>query len=184
MASLRIITALFLATLLSACSSLPDQLASTNENLITDYGQWLAQDADMESEIRLGGMIANVTNLKDKTRIEIANMPISSAGKPNLKANPEGRFVAYFDGYLEPMTYSEGRLITVLGNSAGEEQGQVGEYDYKFRVLNASGSHLWRIEESVIVQDHGSYLSPCIDQLHCRSMRMSVSKGRIVQEVK
>lgn len=180
----RIIAAIALTLLLSACSSLPDQLATSNENLITDYSQWLSLEAEQEAEVRLGGAIASITNLKDKTRIEVANMPIRSNGKPNLDAEPEGRFVIYFDGYLEPMKYSEGRLITVLGNSAGEEQGKVGDYDYTFRVLKGTASYLWTIEESVIVDDHGSYMYPCFNRINCRSMRMSVSRGRVVQDVK
>ncbi|WP_375753200.1 Slp family lipoprotein [Vibrio sp. HN007] len=184
MANFRIFPAIALTFLLSACSSLPDQLASNNENLITDYGQWISLDANKDTELRLGGMIANVTNLEDKTRIEIANMPIKSNGKPNLDSEPDGRFVVYFDGYLEPMKYSEGRLITVLGNSAGEEQGKVGEYDYTYRVMDASAAYLWTIEESVIVDDYGSYMYPCLNRINCRSMRMNVSRGRVVQEVK
>ncbi len=87
----------------------------------------------MSEDVRLGGIIAKVDNFKDKTRLEIVNLPISKSGKPDIDEEPTGRFVAYFDGYLEPVAFSEGRLVTVVGKGAGEEEGKIGEHGYIFQ---------------------------------------------------
>ncbi|MCW8335124.1 Slp family lipoprotein [Vibrio sp. SCSIO 43135] len=169
--------------LVSACSSLPQNLESESPNLISDYQQWLDSDSSNTLDVRLGGIIAKVTNLDDKTRLEVVNMPISSAGKPDLGTEPNGRFVAYVDGFLDPVAYAEGRLITVLGTSNGTEQAKVGEFEHQFPVMNARGVHLWRIQERVIVNDVGSYYFPCRG-LYCRQTMAFPSEGRVIQEVK
>jgi len=179
----KFMVALFFLVLLSACSSLPKSLVTTNEKVITDYQQWLSMPAEPSSEVRLGGIIASVTNLQDKTRIEIVNMPINHSGKPDLNSEPKGRYVGYYDGYLEPMSLAEGRLVTLLGTTDGEEQGKVDDFDMTFRVIKITGFHLWRIEETIISHDMDSYLSPCYG-LYCRGNRSLPSRGKVVQEVK
>ena len=70
---------------LTACSTLPEELNTrTADAPITDYQQWKNTPLVSKKEVRLGGVITKITNQKDKTRIEIANIPISSIGKPEL----------------------------------------------------------------------------------------------------
>jgi len=168
--------------LLSACSSLPDNLKTDNPEVVTDYQVWQSSRGQ-NVEVRLGGLIADVKNLKDQTRIEVVNLPIGSSGKPDINQEPEGRFVAYVDGFADPMTLSTGRLISLLGQSQGREQGKVGEYSYDFPVMKASGFHLWRIEERIIVHDFDSYLYPCRG-LYCSDVRYGTRQGKVIQEVK
>lgn len=170
------------AILLSACSSLPDNLKTENPNLVTDYQTWQAMP-EQPAQLRLGGIIAQVTNLAQQTRIEVVNLPIGSSAKPDIKQEAQGRFVVYVDGFADPVTLAEGRLISVLGESQGREQAKVGEYDYDFPVMKASGYHLWRIEESVIMYDFDSYLYPC-HGLYCRDSRYGPKQGKVIQEVR
>lgn len=175
---------LFFTLFLSACSSLPDNLATANKNVITDFTQWKGTDLNVANEVRLGGVVASVTNLADKTRIEMVNMPISSSGRPDLLSEPTGRYVAYIDGYVESMSLANGRLVTFLGVSDGIEQGKVGDFDTDFPVINVTSYYLWRIEEKVIVNESGSILHPCWGGIHCRSSSPSSNTGRVVRELK
>lgn len=171
-----------LALLLSACGSLPDNLKTDNVNVVTDYDQW-RQSTLAGSEVRLGGVIAKVTNLEQSTRVEVVNLPISAIGKPDIDKEPQGRFVAYIQGFADPVTLAEGRLITLLGNSQATEQGQVGEFSYEFPVMNVTGYHLWRIEEKIIVHDIDSGLYSC-RSLYCRDLQFGTRQGKVIQEVK
>jgi len=180
--TVRLLLALVGVLSLSACSSLPENLKSENPNLITDYQVWQSVGEDA-SQVRLGGLIASVTNLEDQTRIEVVNLPIGSSGKPDINQEPEGRFVAYVDGFADPVALSTGRLISLLGESQGLEQGKVGDYSYDFPVMKASGFHLWRIEERVIVHDIDSYFYPC-HGLYCQDFRYGTRQGKVIQEVK
>lgn len=172
-----------LTLFVSACSSLPEELATNNINVITDYQTWLQSDLMAENEVRIGGIVAEVANLEDRTRIEVVNMPISSTGKPDLSSEPEGRYVAYVDGYVESVALAKGRLITFLGKSAGIEKGYVGEFETQFPVIKVNNYHLWRIQERVIVDKYESHLAPCWG-MHCRSDRFYSGSGRVIQEVK
>ncbi|WP_100751992.1 Slp family lipoprotein [Vibrio salilacus] len=167
---------------LSACSTLPDSLKSDNPNIISDYQTWQA-NPDSSSLVRLGGVIAKVTNLEQKTRIEVVNLPISSAAKPDINQEPQGRFVAYVEGFSDPVTLSEGRLISLIGESKGREKDLVGEYQYDFPVMKVNGLHLWRVEERVIVHEINSYLDPCFG-LYCRDSNFSSGYGKVIKEVK
>lgn len=167
---------------LTACSSLPQELASDNPNIITDYPTW-QQQLNHSVDVRLGGVIASVNNLDDRTRIEVVNLPIGSSGKPDINQEPKGRFVAYIKGFEDPVTFSQGRLITLLGQSSGSEVAPVGEYEYDFPVMLVDGYRLWRIEERVIINETGSYIYPCRG-LYCRDIHSSTRQGRVIQDVK
>ncbi len=181
--TLRVMLVVGTLMLTAACASLPETLTTTNPNVITDFSQWQAAPGQ-DQQVRLGGVIAKITNLSDKTRLEIVNLPINSAGKPDLNHEPEGRFVAYVKGFVDPVTFSEGRLVTVLGDSQGTEQGKVDQYQYQFPVMQATGYHLWRVEERVIINDIDPFY-PCYG-LNCRLWRhpMGNSSGQVIQEVK
>ncbi|KII79699.1 Slp family lipoprotein [Vibrio renipiscarius] len=168
--------------ILLGCSSLPDTLKTDNPNLVTDYQVWQSAP-QAEYALRLGGVIAAVTNFPQQTRIEVVNLPINASGKPDINQEPNGRFVAYIKGFADPVALSEGRLVTFLGAANGSEKGQVGQFDYDFPVMDASQYHLWRIEERVIVNDVGSYMYPCRD-VHCRNIHSSTRQGRVIQEVR
>ena len=177
---------LFLCVLfLAGCSSLPKELASSQATTLIEYDAFVntAQN-DNNAEVRLGGVIARIDNLKSTTRIEIVNLPISSAGKPDLSQEPNGRFVVYLNGFIDPVTYSVGRLVTVLGQSAGIEESNVGEFLYPFPVIKASALHLWQIQEYVISNDINMSYMPCTGSrcLHQRSIESR--RGKVVQEVK
>ncbi len=176
---------LFLSSLffLSGCSSLPESLNLADENVVTDYQQ--VKTADVDAAVRLGGIIAKVNNTETQTRLEVVNLPIGSSGKPDINQEPDGRFVVYVDQFLDPITYATGRLVTVAGKKEGVEKGKIEGYSYEFPVLNASGQHLWRIEERVDINHTGSYIHNCRG-VYCRSYYgvSSSRQGRVVKEVR
>ncbi|MFA0084547.1 starvation-inducible protein [Vibrio sp. 10N.286.49.C2] len=181
MKSIKMWGALCLSFLLTACGSLPDQLATTNENVVAQYQPVV--DASDGIEVRLGGVIDTVTNLASRTRIEIVNLPIDKYGKPDIDQEPNGRFIAYVDGFVDPVTYSRGRLITVGGKKAGVERGKVGEFEADFPVINAYGQYLWRVEERLIINRHNSSFNSCWGY-YCDDFYYGPTQGRVVKEVK
>ncbi|GAD81310.1 Slp family lipoprotein [Vibrio ezurae] len=180
----RFLSVLILGAIMAGCSSLPEALVSKNDAVVTDYDTWLNDEQGDTAELRLGGVIAKVTNLESKTRLELVNLPINSGGKPDINVEPQGRFVAYIDGFVDPTTFSEGRLVTVLGKADGIEEGKVGEFNYRFPVMKASGYHLWQIREKVIVYDQPINGFPC-RSLHCRQARYGYgpTTGQVIQSV-
>ncbi|GAA5646634.1 MULTISPECIES: Slp family lipoprotein [Vibrio] len=170
--------------LLAGCASLPETLKSDSPRLISDYQAWSVQTTADGTPIRLGGVIAAVTNLDNKTRIEVVNLPISESGKPDIDKEPHGRFVGYIDGFIDPVTFAKGRMVTLLGTSQGTEQEKVGDYDYRFPVMQISGYHLWRVEERVVTYDD-PFFYPCIG-IYCRHLYYDYGprEGKVIKTVK
>ncbi|EGU33281.1 putative outer membrane lipoprotein Slp [Vibrio ichthyoenteri ATCC 700023] len=178
----RLVTVGLFSIAMLGCASLPENLKTANPDVVTDYQTW--QSAPQSNyQLRLGGVIAAVTNLPQQTRIEVVNLPINASGKPDINQEPNGRFVAYVEGFADPVTLSKGRLVTLLGAADGSEKGKVGQFDYDFPVMQATGYHLWRIEERVIVDEVGSYMYPC-RSIHCRDIHYNTRQGRVIQEVR
>lgn len=169
------------SSMVMGCSSLPEELNANSEQVVTDYQEWVNTVPDA-GDVRLGGVIAKVTNLQDKTRVEVVNLPISSSGKPDIDAEPKGRFVGYIDGYVEPLSFAEGRLVTLVGTSSGTEDGTVGDYPYTFPVMNVYNQRLWQITERVVINDFAPTYYSC-RSLHCRSFQTMPKSGRVIQDV-
>ena len=75
----------------------------------------------------LGGEILHTTNLREGTRIEILQRPLSESEMPKLTDNTGGRFMAFCKDYLDPAVYAPRRRITVAGQVLGSYVGKVGE---------------------------------------------------------
>ncbi|KHT63025.1 starvation-inducible protein [Photobacterium gaetbulicola] len=161
----KLIVGLLAATMIG-CAAVPESLRTDSENPITDVTA-LSDPAGQELglAVRLGGVIAAVDNGEHQTRLEIVAMPIGRDAKPKLGSKTQRRFVAYVDGFLEPMEYHPGRLISVAGQVGGEEEGRVGEYLYRFPVVAASGTQLWQVKQEVWIDDFDRFRS-CVG-LYC-----------------
>jgi len=71
--------------------------------------------------------------------------------------------------FLDPVTFAEGRLVTLLGNTAEPETGKVGDFEH---------------EERIIMQDSGPYLYHHCLSYFCRDRDDMYREGRVIQEVK
>lgn len=94
-----------------------------------------------------GGRIVKVTNRSDRTEIELLAYPLDGAQRPQSDDDPEGRFIAVVPGYLEPLNYPQGRLVTVSGHVKDARMGKVGGAGYTFPVVATSAHHLWTRDE-------------------------------------
>lgn len=93
---------------------------------------------------RWGGVIANIENSDQRTRLEVVNFRLNNFGRPQPGDQSAGRFVVYLDYFVDPEIYRSGRMITALGEFSGLEEGQIGDFNYYYPVLQASGVELWR----------------------------------------
>jgi outer membrane lipoprotein len=58
-----------------------------------------------------------------------------------------GRFIAVMPGYVEPLDYPAGALITLSGKLNGTRVGMVGEANYVFPLVSVAQSHIWTPQE-------------------------------------
>ncbi|CNI80078.1 MULTISPECIES: Slp family lipoprotein [Yersinia] len=137
--------------LLSGCVTIPPAIQGTTatpqQNLAlvrTSPQVFVGQEA------RFGGTVINVTNEQQRTRLEIASVPLDSGARPILGEPSQGRVIAYVNGFLEPVDF-RGHLVTVVGPITGVEAGKIGMTPYDFVVMNATGYKRWNLAQQVMM---------------------------------
>jgi outer membrane lipoprotein len=129
--------------LLGACASGPNFNTYGVDRALTPRGVAAAPQPASGKLVLWGGVIVSTANLKDRTQIEVLAYPLDSNERPKQQDDPLGRFILEQAGYLEPASYAEGRLVTVVGTVSGVLPGTVGESDYTFPLVTARQLTLW-----------------------------------------
>ncbi|WP_341503611.1 Slp family lipoprotein [Gallaecimonas sp. GXIMD4217] len=129
--------------LLAGCSTIPDELAVPEGQSLAAYSA-ARQGAEQGKLVRWGGIIAQVDNLKNRTRLEVVYYPLSSSAKPKQDEASPGRFLAYLDGFVDPVVLGQGRRITVVGSLGRQESGRVGEFEYRYPTVQVQRYKLWK----------------------------------------
>jgi len=93
--------------------------------------------------VRWGGMIASVINEKDRTQIEIVSRVLDGTGRPESSDQSTGRFIAKINGFLDPMVFSKGREITVVGTVNGKVIKNIDKFEYLYPEVIVEVFKLW-----------------------------------------
>ncbi len=137
--------ALLTVLLLGACTSGPRFLQDEQVNtalIATDA----AQQAAIGERVVWGGRIIDNRSLEDGSLLEVLAYPLDRNEAPRTERSAQGRFLVLHDGFLEPEDYHRDRLVTARGTITEITEGQVGEADYTFPLVEADGLHLWPAE--------------------------------------
>lgn len=148
-----------LVLVLTGCATYPTAVQVENEALLVSF-EAAQKTADVQGQARWSGVIADVTNLRSATRLEIVYFPASHGGRPKVSDKSLGRFVAYVPNFLDPLVYAKGKEVTVLGTVAAAEQGQVGQYQLLMPTLQQAVVHLWAPKQERIEVDPIMYWDP------------------------
>lgn len=132
-----------LVSLLTACASTPVFDTAQVDGALTPTSV-IANPVESRGNLALwGGTILDVQNLKDVTQIELLAYPLGSSQRPLQNEKPLGRFLVLQPGFLEPSVYTQGKLLTVLGEIGDSQPGQVGKTSYNYPVIVGQKIHLW-----------------------------------------
>ena len=101
----------------------------------------------VENKVLWGGVILKAENLADTTQVEILGYPLDRRQRPLSSKTAEGRFIAQYDGFIEPLDFPIGDSLTVLGSLVEPITGKVGEANYIYPVVSADQSHLWQLQD-------------------------------------
>ena len=93
--------------------------------------------------VRWGGKILETENLENETRVTVLASPLSRSGEPEITDDSEGRFIAIVPEFLDPKVYAAGRYLTVSGTVLRFEDRKVGEFSYRYPVVQADSYYLW-----------------------------------------
>ena len=94
-------------------------------------------------QVRWGGEILETENLENETRLTVLASPLTKDGEPKTTDNSEGRFIAIVPIFLDPKVYASGRQLTVSGTLLRYEDDKVGEFTYRYPVVQADSYYMW-----------------------------------------
>ncbi len=132
-----------LLALTAGCASKPSSisLAEVDDVTLTQVRNDYA--AYQDSLVRWGGVVTEVENRADETWIFLVSRALKNDEKPIIDGQSEGRFIASFSGFIDPLVYKRGRPLTVIGVVEGNTVLPIGEYEYNFPIVTVRDSHLW-----------------------------------------
>lgn len=146
---------------LAGCASrYPEPIRTDVTNLVEFETAQRDTEAAQGGTARWGGVIANVQNTEQQTRLEVVNFRINGYGRPQVSDNSNGRFVVYIDRFVDPEIYKRGRQVTALGQFSGIEEGQIGSFNYNYPVIQAEGVELWQERREVQQAPYWGYYDP------------------------
>lgn len=149
---------IILLALLAGCASKPPSAISQMEveplSLATVR---LNVDRHIGATVRWGGVISRIDNRAENTWVELVGRPLHDRDRPITDGVSEGRFIASFQGFADPMVYKVGRPLTVVGKISGQTTRAIGDYDYNFPIVSVIDSHLWNQTTRVITPYYAPY---------------------------
>lgn len=139
-----IIILLAAASFLSGCSSnTPELIKKAPINDISVNQAQREIEPLIGRRVRWGGTIVAVDNLKEETVIELLSRPLSKGGEPIAESPGIGRFLAVTVGFVDPTQYPLGRLLTISGTLSKLIIRPIGEYPYRYPVIEIDTLYLW-----------------------------------------
>jgi outer membrane lipoprotein len=133
------------AMFLAGCASFPDKLQVEDTTRLIMYEAAASKSEQVKGQtVRWGGAIAKVDNKPNSTVFEIVYFPLNRYGRPISSEESMGRFRISVNGFMDPLVYQVGRLMTFTAKLNGLERGLVGEHEYVFPIANVTAYYLWK----------------------------------------
>ena len=134
----------------AACATRPQPLTGEFPDFYPDQ----TTDRSVNATVRWGGTLVEARPEADRTCLEVVASELDRNYRPVISDYARGRFIACRDKFLEPETFQPGRQVTIIGRLSQFSDGRVGEFVYRYPVLDAEVVYLWP------QQFHGGYYHP------------------------
>ncbi len=109
-----------------------------------DFAQLTANPERFLNEtVILGGQIIKTMPTPEGTVITVLETKTENLGRPEGPETSRGRFMAVYQGFLDPEVYGAGRQVTVAGQVMGKRVEKLGEVDYAYPLIRAQDIYLW-----------------------------------------
>jgi outer membrane lipoprotein len=159
---MRLPLAFMMLVLLAACATrAPDAIREPPPEDLSLAEVSRNPEAYQGRRVRWGGMVAAVENRPNETWIDVVARPLDGSGRPRAGDTSLGRFAARVQGFLDPAIYRQGREITVAGAVEGAVTRLIGQYPYRYVMVDADTTRLWEPEPRAYYRD--PYYDPYYD---------------------
>ncbi len=152
----RLTLALMAGLLMVGCASIPAPLAGD----FPDFQPDQATDRSVGAQVRWGGSIVSTQPGREQTCLEILARDLDRDLRPAGGDLSHGRFLACREGFQDPAIFTEGRDITVVGRIEGFEDGEIGEFVYRYPRMSAEVMYLWPIQPDLMWVDGRHFYDP------------------------
>ncbi len=106
--------------------------------------------------VTFGGQVLSARRLKDGTRIEVLQLPLSPSGQPAIELNKsQGRFLAVQREFLDPATIPAGTFVVITGHLTGSQTMPLDETEYHYPMVDITDLQVMTVQE-----DGGPHLRP------------------------
>jgi outer membrane lipoprotein len=145
----RIATALSGGVLaVAACSPpygvVPPALESQVDQSVTFSQLKESPDSYRGRLVVLGGEVLSAKRLKEGTRIEVLQLPLTNSQEPvGERTASEGRFLAFQKDFLDPAKYPPGTRVTITGEVTGARTQALDETEYTYPTLEIKNVNVW-----------------------------------------
>ncbi len=131
---------------LSGCVSTGDQADTlpSGSTQISYTQVKAAPESYNGQQVTFGGKVLGARRLKEGTRIEILQLPLTTSLQPIMDlSKSQGRFVALQKEFLDPATVPPGTFVTVTGEIAGSVTLPLDETVYTYPLVHINNLRVW-----------------------------------------
>ena len=82
-----------------------------------------------DTEVFWGGSIIETKNSGANTTVKVLAKPLHRDGSPRTGDATLGRFLISFEGFLDPVVYAPGRMLTVTGSVVDRRVEMIDDHD-------------------------------------------------------
>lgn len=98
--------------------------------------------------VTFGGKVLGARRLKEGTRIEILQLPLTPSSQPTMDlTKSEGRFLAMQREFLDPATIPPGTFLIVTGEIEGSVTLPFDETEYNYPLVRINDLRVWTDSE-------------------------------------
>jgi len=111
----------------------------------------------------LGGIIVDTQTKAEGTLIEAIYLPVDSYGYLSAETPVDGRYLALYEGFLDPLIFRKDREITIAGEFIENRRGKVGEIDYLYPLFKIKEIYLWEERRYYLIPPFPWWYEPWYD---------------------
>jgi len=124
---------------LAACASIPDPLRGEYPGATPAA----VGPGQVGSQVRWGGILIATNPEPEQTCFEILGKTLEESARPIESEESQGRFIACKPGFQDPEIFKSGRDVTIIGRINRFEPRNIGEYEYRYPIVDAQVVYLW-----------------------------------------
>jgi len=148
----RVFLILAIAFLLSGCAHVISQeLREQTDKDLTAEMLFKNPEAYKGKTVILGGIVISTRNSDKGTHVEVLQTPLDSRGRPKDTDYSYGRFIFFYEEYLDAAIFSKGKAVTVGGKVFGKTTRPLGDIEYTYPLIYAREVHIFSAKSTIPV---------------------------------